>query len=152
MSDDAILIHDEHGFTQAMRRQLLLLLCEEAHACAAAAGRHVSHTEEADGVTLYVDGVQDSRITYAELAALEAHADASPALADPHALVVCRCGEVVIRCRDAACTLVHAVRLIEVCGTCTQTGGLPVLDLEDADVPPLQLGPMWDGNLEEQRG
>ena len=28
--------------------------------------------------------------------------------------------------------------------------GLPVLDLEDADVPPLQLGPMWDGNLEEE--
>jgi hypothetical protein len=151
MSDDAILVHDEHGFTQAMRRQLLLLMCEIEQARYTAQGQTLTWTEDPEGVTLAVGGVEAYRVTYAALAALEENPACLSAFRDRRALVVCRCGEVVIRCRDAACALVHEIRLVDVCGVCTCTNGIPVLDLEDADFPPLQLGPMWDGNLEEER-
>jgi hypothetical protein len=70
-------IHDAYGFTQAMRRQLLLTICEQAER-ASTPGHVVTHTEEADGVTLYVNGEEDSRITYAELAYYEAHLEDLP--------------------------------------------------------------------------
>ena len=150
MPDDAILIHDQHGFTQAMRRQLLLLMCEIEQARYAAQGQTLTWTEDPAGVTLAVDGVEAYRVTYAALAALEENPACLSAFRDWRALVVCRCGEIVIRCRDTACALVHDVRLIDVCGTCSEPEEGPVLDLDEADVPPLQLGPMWDGNLEEK--
>lgn len=78
MPDDAMLIHNEHGVPQALRRRLLLLICEDEQDRAAAEGQTVTWTEEPDGVTLYVDGVQDSRVTYAELAHLEQHPEDCP--------------------------------------------------------------------------
>ena len=149
MPDDAILIHDQHGFTQAMRRQLLLLMCEVEQTRYAAQGQTLTWAEDPEGVTLSVGGVEAYRVTYAALAALEENPACLLAFRDRRALVVCRCGAVVIRCRDAACALVHEVKLIEACGVCSEPEEGSLLDLEDADVPPLQLGPMWDGNLEE---
>jgi hypothetical protein len=134
MSDDAIVVHDEFGFTQAMRRQLLLLICDDAQARHAAEGLTLTWTEQPDGVTIYVDGRYDSRITYAELAAIEAHPEDCPAISDRRALVVCRCGAVVERCPVEACEVLHDVRLVEACGACTQTGAFGVVLEEEDDV------------------
>ena len=73
-----ITIHDEHGFTQELRRALLLLVCDIEQEKAQEAGHALTWTEQLDGVTVYVDGKFNSRITYAQLAHLEEHPEDCP--------------------------------------------------------------------------
>jgi hypothetical protein len=78
MSEHPILIHDAHGFTQALRRQRLLEVCADDRTRHATFGKAMTWTEEPDGVTLYLNGVCGSRITYAERAHYEAHPEEVP--------------------------------------------------------------------------
>jgi hypothetical protein len=73
MTEHPILIHDAHGFTQAMRRERILAICADTRDRLAALGQALTWTEDPDGVTVYVNGVMDCRITYAELAHYEVH-------------------------------------------------------------------------------
>jgi hypothetical protein len=66
-----IIIHDEHGFTHAMRRQMLFFTLAQAGEDLAAKGQTLLWSEEPDGVTLYLDGTRLERILYAELVAVE---------------------------------------------------------------------------------
>ena len=51
----------------------------------------------------------------------------------PVPLVVCAtCGHVEQACIDPHCSVVHPLREVPVCGVCTQTGGLVVLEEEEA--------------------
>lgn len=54
----------------------------------------------------------------------------------PVPLVRCRCGAVVLACVKPDCCIDHAPRIVEACGRCTATGGMPVLDSDlDPDEP-----------------
>lgn len=58
----------------------------------------------------------------------EPHATATNA-PQPHALVVCTCGAVLVTC---PCARPHSpARILEACGRCTCTGGEPVIEQED---------------------
>ena len=46
-------------------------------------------------------------------------------MSDAHVLIVCTCGAVVLTCR---CPGPHVVREVDVCGVCTCTSGIPVVD------------------------
>ena len=48
----------------------------------------------------------------------------------PTPLVVCVCGTVILTCTDHQCTIVHPLTTVLACGTCTQTGGVPVWEEE----------------------
>jgi len=66
-----ITIHDEYGFTQAHRRALLEVLLANAAHHFAEAGRTMDVTEEADGVTILLDGELFTRVLWTELIAIE---------------------------------------------------------------------------------
>jgi hypothetical protein len=71
MYEGKITIHDARGWTQANRRAATLALLELQREEWATQGQALTWTEEPDGLTYYVDGVWDGRITWAEIAAQE---------------------------------------------------------------------------------